>query len=202
VIHSNDATDVGVVSLDDRRKIRDLEASKADLERRLAEALGRVQPAMERAAHTACYHSGGFVVEDELLQVTCAQCGAICEPYEVLRKIAHREVNFCYTLNSLRTEAERLRAEVEKLKAARSRIRRRVRGQDDVPPAGIAAMMREHRIYQLQLAGDAQAGMAVCSFRAGGKTLRADGVDVEGALVELTRLLGERATIAADEEII
>lgn len=49
------------------------------------------------------------------------------DPYVVLRKIAHREVNFCYTLNGLRDEKKNLTAEVEKLKAQRSSLKSQIK---------------------------------------------------------------------------
>ena len=198
---SNEQTDVHVVSLDDRRKIRDLEAKAADLEQRLAEALGRVRPAMERE-HGQCLHMGAYVVSDDDLEVTCKACGAEVEPYEVLRRIAHREVNFCYTLNSLRTEAEQLRAEVDKLKAARSRIRRRVRRSEDVSPAGIATIMRTYKLSALSVVMGigGTGGMALATLQGDWrqeKQLRADGVDVEDSLSKLVAALEERSRSAS-----
>lgn len=198
MITSNDHTDVGVVSLDDRRRIKDLEAGKADLERRLAEALGRVQPALNRE-RGQCSHHGGYTVSDTDLEVTCNLCDAKVDPYEVLRSIAHREVNFCYTLNSLRDESERLRKEVDKLKAARGRIRRQVRGTEDTPPAGIAAVMRAHKLYAISVAhmpgGGSAMAVATRSVRdeLDGRQLRVDGPDIEAALTLLVTSLESEA---------
>lgn len=125
--HSNDHTDVGVVNIGDRRRIRELEVQAEDLSRRLAEALGRAQPGISKAMPSECYHHGSFEVEDHKLEVNCKQCGALMDPYVVLRKIAHREVNFCYTLNGLRDEKVKLTVEVEKLKALRSSLKSQIK---------------------------------------------------------------------------
>ena len=48
--HSNGHTDVGVISLNDRRRLKDQEAQIADLSRQLAEANARAQPGLTRNA--------------------------------------------------------------------------------------------------------------------------------------------------------
>lgn len=145
MIGSTEETDVGVVSLSDRRRIKDLESQTADLERKLAAALKGIQPGLE-TERGDCLHQGSFIVSDNTLEVTCKRCDAKMDPYDVLRKIAHRETNFCYTLTALRKEREQLAGEVEKLKTARSRIRRRVRKADDIQPAGVADLVRRHKL--------------------------------------------------------
>jgi hypothetical protein len=119
-----------VSSLSDRRRIASLEASKADLERKLAEAMGRARPALD-LKHDDCRHFGAPQVHDHTESVTCVDCGAELNPYDVLRKIAHREFNFCYQLNLLREEAERLGVEVKRLKATRSRLGREARALEN-----------------------------------------------------------------------
>lgn len=122
-----DATDVGIVNLTDRRKIAALETKVEGLERELADArAGKVTPAITRDLAT-CHHHARFLVAENTPEVKCEACGAIVDPYEVLRRIAMREVNFCYTLSTLRKEATDLRAEVDKLKDKRSYLRTRVR---------------------------------------------------------------------------
>lgn len=136
--------DVGVVSLDDRRRIRSLEAQVDDLSRKLATALERVKPELTRAAHTECYHSGGFEVADQNQEVKCKACGALMDPYVVLRKIAHREVNFCYTLNALREEKTLLEKQVKTLRGTRSRLRAQVsKATPDTPADDVAAAMKK-----------------------------------------------------------
>ena len=146
MIHSSDETDVGVVSLDDRRKIRDLEAKNADLERKLQQAHARVQPALERETGEKCYHSGGFLVADEVERITCKQCGEVVNPYEALRKIAHRETNFCYTLNSLRSEAATLTKDIERLKGQKSRLKTAVRKAGDPQFTTIEAFAKHYEL--------------------------------------------------------
>jgi phage shock protein A len=119
-----------IVSLDDRRRIRELEAQRDDLERKLAAALDRANPAITYQ-RDECYHHGAPKVSDRTPSVTCGDCGAELDPYDVLRKIAHREFNFCYQLNALREEAARLDAEVKRLKASRSRLKRQARSNSN-----------------------------------------------------------------------
>jgi hypothetical protein len=121
-----------ISSLTDRRKIAALEARAADLEHKLAAAMSVVKPslAIERAG---CHHFGVPLVSDRTPTVTCSDCGAALDPYEVLRKIAHREVNFCYQLNDLRAEARTLAAEVARLKAQRARLRRTAKAASSCP---------------------------------------------------------------------
>lgn len=118
--------DVGiaeVTSLTDRRKIGALEAQVGDLTDKLARALDRAQPGLTKALGNECYHHGTFQVSDTKLEVTCKLCGALQDPYAVLRKIAHREVNFCYQLNGLRDEAQRLALETKRAKATLARVK-------------------------------------------------------------------------------
>jgi hypothetical protein len=136
--------DASVVSLDDRRKIRALEAANADLERKLAEARGQLKPQLERtfdADH--CMHAGGFWVSDNLEQIRCKICESVINPYEALRKIAHRETNFCYTLNSLRTEVAELTKQRDRLKGQTSRLKTAKRKAEDPPVATIEAFKKE-----------------------------------------------------------
>lgn len=112
-----------VSSLGDRRRISSLEASIADLQHKLVEAMQRAKPALS-VERTGCYHFGTPQVFDREERVVCGDCGAEMNPYEVLRRIAHHEVNFCYRLNALRAEAKALGEEVKRLKATRSRLRR------------------------------------------------------------------------------
>lgn len=132
---ASESTDVGVVSLADRRRILDLEAQVADLGRQLAEAMQRAKPGIDKKLPTKCYHHGRFTVADHDQLVECIDCGSAMDPYVVLRKIAHREINFCYTLNALRDERKKIYEEVQKLKAQRSRLRRILRGM--APDEGI-----------------------------------------------------------------
>lgn len=139
---STDGTDVGLVSLDDRRKIRALEAQVDTLTRQLSEARERVRPALENK-RGECLHFNGFLVSDNEPVVTCGDCGAVVEPYMVLRKIAHREMSFCYTLNALREETKRLNKEVDSLKGKRARLRGQVsKATPDIPFDDIAAAMK------------------------------------------------------------
>ena len=112
-----------ISSLGDRRRIAELEEANAELRERLAESADPDRPAMsiERAG---CAHYGETQVRENEESITCVGCGAELNPYEVLRRIAHREVMFCYTLARLREEAEQLNEEVKRLKATRSRMRR------------------------------------------------------------------------------
>lgn len=112
-----------VTSIGDRRRILELEAANEDLKRKLAQAMKVVKPSLvlERAG---CHHFGTPLVYDREEKVECGECGATLNPYEVLRRIAHAEMNFCHQLNDLRKEAERLVGEVKTLKAARARLRR------------------------------------------------------------------------------
>lgn len=128
--HSSDSTDVGIVSLGDRRRIRELETQVASLDRQLAAALDRAAPGLTRKLQNECYHHGRFEVEDHTMAVRCMDCDALMDPYVVLRKIAHREVNFCYQLNGLRDEKKRLTEEVTKLKAQRSSLRSQIKRKE------------------------------------------------------------------------
>ena len=74
-------------------------------------------------------------MEDHKQEVNCRGCGEEMDPYVVLRKIAHREVNFCYTLNGLRDEKKALVDEVAKLKAQRSSLRSQVKKSKSLPVA-------------------------------------------------------------------
>lgn len=131
MIDQRDDTPIAEVSnIDDRRRIRDLEAKSADLERKLADALlaaqGRARPALEYT-RDECYHYGAPKVSDQTPSVTCGDCGVELDPYDVLRAIAHREFNFCYQLNALREESRRLQDEIKRLKATRARLRRELK---------------------------------------------------------------------------
>lgn len=141
---SGSSTDIEVVSLNDRRKIAALNAQVADLERKLADALDRATPGLSKKMGGECYHHGTFEVADHTMSVTCKLCGAEMDPFTVLRKIAHREVNFCYQLNSLREESSRLAAEIPKLKARRSTLKRDVRRRQDVEVVKLCEIMRAH----------------------------------------------------------
>lgn len=143
---SGSSTDVVVVSLDDRRKIAALQAQVADLERKLGEALDRVTPGLSKKIGIECFHHGTFEVADHTMSVSCNLCGAEMDPYTVLRKIAHREVNFCYQLNSLRAESDRLAAEIPKLKARRSTLKRDVRRGQDVEATKLGEIIRAHDV--------------------------------------------------------
>ena len=132
--HSNEHTDVTVHSLGDRRRIRDLEAQVAKLEERLAGALSNPVPGLTRH-HGECFHSGSFEVSDTDMVVTCKGCGERVDPYVVLRKIAHREVNFCYTLASLRAESARLDKETKAARATLSRLRAQIMAK--TPDVGV-----------------------------------------------------------------
>lgn len=137
-----ESTDVHVVSLTDRRKIQALERQVENLTNELSAALGRARPALERA-HGKCYHSAAFEVCENTPEVRCKACGDVVDPYDVLRRIAMREVNFCYTLNGLRDETKRLTKEVEQLKGKRARQRAAVsRATPDVPWTDVAAAMK------------------------------------------------------------
>lgn len=142
--HSNGDTDVEVTSITDRRRIKQLEAQVEVLERRLGTALDRAQPGLEKKLGEQCHHHGAFEVADHDMSITCKVCGAEMDPYVVLRKIAHREVNFCYTLNALREETSRLTAEIPKLKAKRSTLKREVRRGQDVEVNKLGELMRAH----------------------------------------------------------
>ena len=78
-----------------------------------------------------CRHYGQAVISDDHNpdSLTCSDCGEEINPYEFIRRIAHREVNFCFTRNALREEANELAAEVKRLKARRSDLRRKERQQ-------------------------------------------------------------------------
>lgn len=110
-------------SLGDARRIQSLEAANADLERRLAQANAVVRPTMETPLPD-CRHFGTPQVSQNLPEVTCGDCGKAMDPYVILRAIAHREMNFCHSINDLRKEQRDLLAEVKKLKAARARLRK------------------------------------------------------------------------------
>lgn len=126
MIIDDDIQVTSVTSLDDRRRIKSLEAQVAGLQQELSDTRARAQPGAG-ISHSSCGHYGGSVVDDNKQLVACASCGERLDPYVVLRRIAHREVNFCYTLNSLREETARLDAEVRRLKASRSRLKRAAR---------------------------------------------------------------------------
>lgn len=165
--------DIAVVNLGDRRRILALEAQVKDLGSRLAEALQRAKPVLD-VRHSSCIHLGTFNVDDNKPEVCCAECGAVVDPYVVLRKLARREVNFCYSLNDLQKKQKELAKEVDTLRAAKSRLRRRVRGEHDVPPAGIVAIARE-------------LGLAALGFqRIPGGRWRAASKDLLGGVEEAT----------------
>jgi hypothetical protein len=126
--HSTDHTDVTVHSLGDRRRIRELEAQIAKLEERLGLAIGTLTPGLTRK-HGECFHSGSFEVSDTDMVVTCKACGERIDPYVVLRKIAHREVNFCYTLASLRAESAQLEKSIKAGRSTLSRLKAQVRAK-------------------------------------------------------------------------
>lgn len=127
-IKDHDPADVReMTSLDDRRRIRSLEAQMADLEAKLAEAKSVLRPALD-AKHSSCTHHGAAPqIDDHRNEVTCGDCGAVLDPYEILRRIARREVNFCYRTNSLREEQAKLEREVSALKARRAALKRDLR---------------------------------------------------------------------------
>ena len=137
-------------SLDDRRRIRTLEAQVQELEGRLAAALRTVQPAME-IDRSGCHHYGGTIVDDDAPRILCKECGEKLDPYAVLRRLAHEETRFCYSLNALREEQKRLAEEVEALKRKRGEQQRKIRRGADAPPAGLAARMREAKVGALHL---------------------------------------------------
>lgn len=118
--------EIEISSLDDRRKIASLELRIQDLQTRLGEMSGLLVPALADH-HASCIHFGRFTVSDNRLEVNCQECGALVDPYFVLRKIAHREVNFCYQINHLRKDRETLGAEVAKLKSQRSSLNQQVK---------------------------------------------------------------------------
>lgn len=203
LIGSSEETDVGVISISDRRRIKDLEAKAADLEQRLAEALEHVKPVLTRentakdSQGLSCHHSGGFIVSDNVDEIRCKQCNHVVSPYTVARKLAHREINFCYTLNALRRERKELEAAVQKLKAAKGRLRRRVRGADDVPPAGIADLVRRHKLCSVgigRVGGGSFVAVAIRDHGAGERRVTTEGRDPEEALA---LLLSELDTAAA-----
>lgn len=135
-------TDVHVVSLTDRRKIRALELQVENLTRDLEEARGAVKPVLNRM-RGQCFHSGRFEVADHEPSITCKQCGAVVDPFLVLRKIATRELNFSYQLNALRAEHKELTEAVAKLKGQRTRQRAAVsKATPDVPWADVVAAMK------------------------------------------------------------
>lgn len=139
--HSTDRTDVTVHSLGDRRRIRDLEAQIAQLEQRLADSISNPVPGLTRK-HGECFHSGTFEVSDTDMRVTCKACGEQIDPYVVLRKIAHREVNFCYTLASLRAESKQLEASIKRARTTLSRLKATIRTKTpDVGADELAAFM-------------------------------------------------------------
>lgn len=186
---TDDADVHGVVSLGDRRRIKDLEREKANLEARVAELLGQVKPAMHRKIGE-CYHSAGFTISDKTPEVTCDQCGAIVDPYMVLRKISDREVNFCYTLNSLRKEREVLDVEVRKLRETKARIKRTLRGATDTPPAGIGKMLRDHELAGISIGQVGSMWNAVAHVKLGAKKQEL-AKDPESAIAALAERLAE-----------
>lgn len=142
IVNANDPVDVGVVSLTDRRKIKDLEAQLDDMQAKLYAALGRAQPGLTTAGYE-CGHHGTFTVSDQLMEIRCKLCNALVDPYVALRKIAHREVNFCYSLNTLRDEKKLLENETKALKARRARLRAQVsKATPDMPLAKVGEIMR------------------------------------------------------------
>jgi hypothetical protein len=199
---STESTDVApVTSLTDRRKIRDLEAKTADLERKLQEALGRVKPALEHAntakdADGTCYHSGTFLVSDNEDTVTCKDCGAIISPFVVLRRLSHREVNFCYTLNSLRGERSALEKAVEKLKGQKSRLKTAVRKGSDPPVQQIEAFAREFELLAIGVQW-IYGGVELVARTKALKEFRAVGEDVPQAFEHLRILLARKEPVTA-----
>jgi hypothetical protein len=130
IAHDADVALSDVTSLSDRRKIVSLEARNADLEHKLSEAMseamGRVRPTVT-IEHDRCLHLGTPQVHDRTELVTCGDCGVALNPYQILRRIAHREVNFCHQLQGLRDELVRVGKEVTSLKSTRARLRREMR---------------------------------------------------------------------------
>lgn len=82
----------------------------------------RTMPAM-KLERTACHHFGPAQISDGVERAVCSDCGCDLNPYVLLRQIAHKEINFCYSLDRLRKEAKELADEVKELKAIRSRLR-------------------------------------------------------------------------------
>lgn len=161
-------TDVGITSLSDRRKIKALEAQVENLSAKLGEALEHVKPGMTKAPRAGCYHQGSFEVADDMLEVRCQVCNALMDPYTVLRKIAMREVNFCYTLNALRTESERLKAQNAKAKARLSRLRASIRKAcPDVATTELAAFIRRVEAKAFVVQQYPGVGSWTASFRFG-----------------------------------
>ena len=190
-----DETDVGVVSISDRRRIKDLEAKTANLERELAEARGKLQPLITHeygADH--CFHTGGFIVLDNLEEIRCKQCGSAINPYIALRKISHREVTFCYTLNGLRKEAAELTAQVKKLKAQRSSIRRRVRDAADTSTPHLLELVRTHDLQAIGIAKVGSQWMAQVLLPGGTRESSLLG-SPESALAELVTVLQARTSV-------
>lgn len=179
----------GVVSLGDRRRIKELEREKAHLEARVAELLGNVKPAMNRKIGE-CYHSAGFTIADKTPEVTCDQCGALVDPYMVLRKISQREVNFCYTLNSLRKESEVLDTEVRKLRETKSRLKRSLRGAADTTTAGVGKLIRDHNLSGIAIGQAGNMWNAVAHVNLGAKKTEV-AKDPETALAALAERLAE-----------
>jgi hypothetical protein len=126
-------SDVEIGSLSDRRRIKALEAQIADLDARLAEAKSVAVPTLAKKLGNKCLHNTRYTVDEHKPEVTCNGCGSVMDAHFVLRKIAHREVNFCYQLNHLRKETETLTAEVEKLKRARANLKRGAKRSEGQP---------------------------------------------------------------------
>lgn len=139
-----------VSSLDDRRKILALQARADELEVRLAAALRTVQPVLS-VQRDACRHYGVTLVSDNTPSITCRECGAELDPFDVLRRLAHEETVFCHSLSDLREERRKLGEETERLKAKRSAVARDIRRSKDEPPAGLAARLRAGDVGELMI---------------------------------------------------
>ncbi len=118
-----------IVSLNDRKRIRELEAELTKKDETIAVLQGRIKPALERPmfSEEPCRHDGGSYVFDKQPRVTCKLCGCDLDPMTVLRKIAHQEMVFCYAMDHLKRERKELIEEVEKLKRVRNNTKRSIR---------------------------------------------------------------------------
>ena len=81
---------------------------------------------LKRHDYLACQHDHVKVYETQS-RIDCADCGAVVEPMEVMRRFARQELNFWWTCEQKKNERDKLLAEVEALKCERARLRRAIK---------------------------------------------------------------------------
>ena len=91
----------------------------------------RLVPAIDLPPGHECAHYDSFEISMTRPDVRCKTCGGSIDPYSVIRKIARKEISFCWQVNANREELGKLKKEVEELKRKRSYLRSAVKKDED-----------------------------------------------------------------------